>query len=228
MAAAPLYLIERIAPHILTRKENREDTGRALALLGRSLGDAADFRQIGTWLLIGMTGRWPMCIGIWELQSGWDTFAALVDRTMHAPDADLALVYERMQGIRTGGHTMILAPAPGSPTFEQATQSPGAGHLLILEEAWVEPGREDEYLAELDRAEGARLGDHGATSLGRYTGTAVEGQTIATWQASSEAFAAIRKEGPGRDWLQYARSVRTGWKQELWTAAPESRFSVLR
>lgn len=228
MSPARLNLIERLDPYILPRKENREDVGRALARLGSARGDEDHFRQIGAWLLVGMTSgmaaAWPCALALWEMQNGWDSFREMVDRTMHSPDSDLVWIYDAMMNIRTGGHTIILEPVPGSPTFEQAIASPDRGNLMLLEEARVASGREHAYLEELLAHTESQRQAHGMILVGLYTDAFATGYTNAIWRTENAGFAAYRSEGFSPQWLSVRAETALTWRQELWTAAPESRF----
>src|SRR5690606_33940510 len=34
--------------------------------------EKVDFELLGTWYVMGITGRWPQVVNIWEIPGGWD------------------------------------------------------------------------------------------------------------------------------------------------------------
>ena len=47
----------------------------------RAAGDERPgFELLGTWYTMGITGRWPQVINVWEVVGGWDGWQTCVDR----------------------------------------------------------------------------------------------------------------------------------------------------
>jgi hypothetical protein len=219
-----LFLIERQILNVARRKENREDFARELARYGKAKGDGASFRQIGTWLLIGMTGHWHRCMAFWEMQDGWDTFSHMIGQTMQAPEPALADLYRNVQNMRIGGETFILQGAGSTPSFEEMIRPAPGQNLLVYEEATVAPGAEQDYLAALAEERVPFRAQHGARFLGSFFIPKWEGRVISLWLSGVDGHAAMAKSDDSA-WRARARQWRKEWREELWIAGPDSRFA---
>ena len=80
--------------------------------------EKVDFELFGTWYTMGITGRWPQVVNVWDIPGGWDGWAAKVDRLgmKRMSNQHLEGWWETAYTYRTGGFDRLLAGAPGCPT----------------------------------------------------------------------------------------------------------------
>ena len=73
--------------------------------------EKVDFELFGTWYTMGITGRWPQVVNIWDIPGGWDGWAAKVDRLgmKRMSNAHLEGWWEKAYTYRTGGFDRLLA-----------------------------------------------------------------------------------------------------------------------
>ena len=67
--------------------------------------EKVDFELLGTWYTMGITGRWPQVINIWEIPGGWDGWYGKVDRLnlKRRTNAHLDKWWDKAFTYRTGG-----------------------------------------------------------------------------------------------------------------------------
>ncbi|MFC5750825.1 hypothetical protein [Actinomadura rugatobispora] len=192
------------------------DHGRREAAAGGPL------QQIGTWILIGMTGRWQRVMALWEFTDGWDGFSALVEKTMVRPDPALAALYDGIEGLRSGGEDFLMLPGAGCPDRDGLAARGVAGSLMSYETVRVEPGAEEAYMeAVRDRwapvAEGC-----GHRLIGNYRAAKTDGLVFTAWALERGDHARLARSAEARAWRESARTWARSWQEELWIAAPGS------
>ena len=94
--------------------------------------EKVDFELLGTWYTMGITGRWPQVINIWEIPGGWDGWYGKVDRLglKRRTNTDLFKWWDTAYKLRTGGFDRLLGGHPGCPNIAQLTREAGEGHLV--------------------------------------------------------------------------------------------------
>ena len=82
--------------------------------------EKVDFELLGTWYTMGITGRWPQVINIWEIPGGWDGWSGKVDRLglKRMSNASMEAWWKTAYNYRTGGFDRLLAAAPGCPNID--------------------------------------------------------------------------------------------------------------
>src|ERR1700727_2545295 len=82
--------------------------------------EKVDFELLGTWYTMGITGRWPQVINIWEIPGGWDGWSGKVDRLglKRMSNATMEAWWKTAYNYRTGGFDRLLAAAPGCPNID--------------------------------------------------------------------------------------------------------------
>jgi heme-degrading monooxygenase HmoA len=221
-----LYLQEKT--HIIGMHPNRRLFARAIvdyACKINAYERPKPWRNVGVWEFVGMTGPWSQVLGLYECTDGWDTLTAMIAQTMKTPSAELAATYAAVQNLRSGGYDEILAPLPGSPTYEQLKANNVGGSLLVMDEMRVEPGSEEKYSEALmnDWLPAANAGGHNLVGL--FRGALTDGLVLSYWATSLDHYKALMKSSAPETWHRSARRMRRSWRQELWTAAPRSVFS---
>jgi hypothetical protein len=107
-------------------------------------------KVFGVWATIGSTGRWPVCVNIWELE-GWKglarNFAHETDRP-NMQDPVLKAWWEEAVKLRSGGLDRIVIPAPYSPTVDQncASAAVVGAKVFYHEIVQVAPRKAGQYL----------------------------------------------------------------------------------
>src|SRR3954447_21345361 len=98
---------------------------------GQSGHEKVDFELLGTWYTMGITGRWPQVINIWEIPGGWSGWYGKVDRLgmKRQTNAHLEGWWTTAYGYRTGGWDRLLAAAPGCPTMASLQAADVRGSL---------------------------------------------------------------------------------------------------
>src|ERR1044072_5155825 len=100
------------------------------------------FELLGTWYTMGITGRWPQVVNIWEIPGGWDGWIGKVDRLglKRASNQTMKSWWKQALECRSGGCDRLLAPAPGCPTMESLAADNVRGSLFVHELSEVRPG----------------------------------------------------------------------------------------
>jgi hypothetical protein len=220
-----LYLTERqdiIGPH-----ENRSKFAEILAGYGAAQARTPDhpWQQLGTWILIGMTGRWQRTLALWEWANGWDGFSDMIVSTMISPPRELAGVYEGVDRLRSGGECYLLAPGPHCPTLADLMAAGVKGSLLVYERADVEPGTEEDYLEAVHAEWEPIATGHGYSLVGHYVAAKADGIVFTAWAAERAAHTALARAPEASRWRATRRRLVRGWQEELWLAAPGSRLA---
>jgi hypothetical protein len=221
----PLYLQEKT--RIIGMHPNRRLFAKSLVdyVLADASRESSPLRNIGIWEFVGMTGSWSQVLGLYEFPDGWNHLTEMIGQTMKAPPPELAATYAAVQNLRSGGEDEILAPLPGCPSRADLIATGTGGALLVHDDVRVDPGREDDYAATL-MADFAPIAQaHAHRLIGLYRGALTDGLMIAYWATSFDGYRALMASPATRQWHNHARAERLAWRQELWTAAPRSRFS---
>jgi hypothetical protein len=221
-----LYLQEQT--RIIGMHPNRRLFARAIVRYATALNAHAQprpWRNVGIWELVGMTGSWAQVLGLYEFSDGWRTLGEMIRQTMQSPAAELAETYRAVESLRSGGSDELLLPLEGCPTYDELCSRGAMGPLLIVERVEVEPGHEAHYGQRLLTEWLPRASEYGHRLLGLYRGALAEGWVLSYWATDLARFSALRQSGAAQCWLDGARPDRRGWRQELWTAAPGSRYA---
>jgi hypothetical protein len=216
-----LYLTER--QDIIGTHANRSAFADLLVGFGKDQPPESPFQQIGTWILIGMTGRWQRTIALWEWNTGWDGFATMIEKTMMATDPTLTTLYERVDALRSGGECYVMHPGPGCPERRDLVARGVTGSLLVYETVTVAPGTEDDYV-ELVRAEWQPVAEeHGYQLIGNYVAALVDGRVFTAWACERDQYVSLARSGRGRAWRHASAGRLTrSWQEEVWISAPGS------
>lgn len=220
-----LYLTERqdiVGPHA-----NRSRFADILVRYGASQAAQPEhpWQQLGTWILVGMTGRWQRTLALWEWANGWDGFSDMILSTMVSPPEHLAGVYEGVDTLRSGGECYLLNPGPHCPTLPDLVAAGVEGSLLSYERADVEPGAEEEYLEAVHAEWEPVATRHGYSLVGHYVAAKVDGVVFTAWAAERRAHTALARSREARQWRTARHRWVRAWQEELWIAAPGCRLA---
>jgi hypothetical protein len=202
--------------------------------------EKVDFELLGTWYTMGITGRWPQVINIWEIPGGWDGWFGKVDRLgmKRMSNASLESWWTTAYNYRHGGFDRLLAAAPGCPTIATLTEADVTGTLFIHEMTEVRPGTALDYLDAVRNVRAPLMAEYGHQLVGLYEVMMNDYEVCTTWATEPDDHVRMGKARdvargvadaaaagvPGDDrieaWHRHARRWATRWREELMTPAP--------
>ncbi|HEV8298620.1 MAG TPA: hypothetical protein VGQ20_15040 [Acidimicrobiales bacterium] len=202
--------------------------------------EKVDFELLGTWYVMGITGRWPQVINLWEIPGGWDGWYGKVDRLnlKRRTNAHLERWWSTAFGYRTGGYDRLLAGHPGCPNLATLAADGVKGTLFVHEITDVRPGAALEYLDAVRDVRRPILEDHGHRLVGLYEVMMHDTEVCTVWATDVAAHVELAKAydvargllssdraGVAGDdrivaWQKTATQWTTRWREELMTPAP--------
>ena len=202
--------------------------------------EKVDFELLGTWYVMGITGRWPQVVNIWEIPGGWDGWYGKVDRLnlKRRTNAHLEKWWETAFTYRTGGYDRLLAGHPGCPDLATLVAQDVRGTLFVHELTEVRPGTALEYLDAVREIRQPILEDHGHRLVGLWEVLLHDTEVCTVWATDvashvelgkaydvtrgllSEEAAGVAGDGRIAEWHRTARQWTTRWREELMTPAP--------
>jgi len=116
---------------------------------GQAGHEKVNFELLGTWYTMGITGRWPQVVNIWEIPEGWDGWQGKVDRLgmKRQSNRHLEAWWSVAYTYRTGGFDRLLGAVPGCPTMATLATEGVKGTLFVHELTEVRPGTALNYLS---------------------------------------------------------------------------------
>lgn len=171
---------------------------------------------LGTWEVVGTTGRWPQVVNLWEID-GWAGWARLCRRTnvAKAANAELAEWWDEAYRHRTGGLDRLLRGAPGCPTLATLRAAEVRGSWFVHELSDVRPGAAGEYLAAVLDERAPDMAVRGITLVGVYENVLSDTEVCTIWAGDLDAHTALLAAGD--PWRERARAWCTRWHEELMT-----------
>jgi hypothetical protein len=202
--------------------------------------EKVEFELLGTWYTMGITGRWPQVINIWEIPGGWDGWTGKVDRLgmKRMSNTDLEAWWTTAYNYRKGGFDRLLAAAPGCPNMTSLRDADVKGSLFIHEISEVRPGTALDYLDAVLNVRVPLMAEYGHHLVGLYEVMMNDYEVCTTWATEAESHVRMGKARdvargladpeqagvPGDDriesWHALARTWTTRWREELMTPAP--------
>lgn len=198
------------------------------------------FELLGTWYTMGITGRWPQVVNVWEIPGGWDGWYAKVDRLgmKRITNQHLERWWSVAYGYRTGGFDRLLGAAPGCPTMAALARDGVTGSVFVHELTEVRPGTGLDYLAAVRSEREPLLAEYGHTLVGLWEVLFNDYEVCTVWATEPEHHVRLAKArdaargvaSPARPgpvaaderieaWHRLARQWATRWREELMTPA---------
>jgi len=176
---------------------------------------------VGTWEVVGTTGRWPQVVNVWEID-GWDGWARLAQRTNvdKAANEPLATWWDEAHQHRRGGFDRLLRGAPGCPAKADLLAADVTGSWFVHELSEVRPGAGPDYLATTLAERVPAMEGRGITLVGLYDSVLTDTEVCTIWATDVAAHAALLRDGDA--WSTIARRWCTRWREELMTPGPGS------
>jgi hypothetical protein len=202
--------------------------------------EKVDFELLGTWYVMGITGRWPQVVNIWEIPGGWDGWYGKVDRLGLKRRTNLRLEnwWATAYTYRTGGYDRLLAGHRGCPDMATLAADGVKGTLFVHEITEVRPGTALEYLDAVREVRAPALADHGHRLVGLYEVLMHDTEVCTVWATDTashveagkafdvargllpEAEAGVAGDGRLVEWQRLSRQWTTRFREELMTPAP--------
>ena len=202
--------------------------------------EKVDFELLGTWYTMGITGRWPQVINIWEIPGGWDGWYGKVDRLglKRRTNADLFKWWDTAYKLRTGGFDRLLGGHPGCPNIAQLAREQVKGTLFVHEITTVKPGTATEYLDATREVRQPLMNEYGHRLVGLYEVLMHDYEVCTVWATDAadhvrmgKAFDVARGlldaesagvAGDSRlvEWRRGAQQWTDHFREELMTPAP--------
>jgi hypothetical protein len=184
---------------------------------GAAAGGGLDL--VGTWEVVGTTGRWPQVVNVWEID-GWDGWERLGQRTNveKVANAELAEWWDEAYQRRTGGFDRVLRGAPGCPTRASLTADGVRGSWFVHELSEVRPGAGPEYLGRTLAERVPAMAARGIALVGAYDSIFTDTEVCTIWATDLTTHTALLREGD--PWPAVARTYCTRWREELMTPGP--------
>ncbi len=187
----------------------------AAAAAGRGL------ELLGTWEVVGTTGRWPQVVNVWEID-GWDGWMRLGQRTNvdKAANAELAGWWDAAYERRSGGFDRLLRGAAGCPTRGSLAAAGVRGSWFVHELSEVRPGAGPEYLGATLEERVPAMAERGIALVGLYEAVLTDTEVCTIWASDLAAHTALLRDGD--PWPAIARRWCTRWREELMTPGARS------
>jgi hypothetical protein len=185
---------------------------------------------VGTWQVVGVTGRWPQVVNLWEIAGGWDGWGALVDaaNVRRAANRPLEGWWREAYRFRSGGFDRLLRGAPGCPTLAELATGGVRGSLFVHELSTVRPGAGPDYLAAAAEEWAPVAADHAHHPVGLYEVLLGDTEVVTVWATTLDGHLALTAGDDDRvpKWRARAREFLTRWREELMVPVPGSALAV--
>ncbi|GFG71637.1 NIPSNAP family protein [Mycolicibacter senuensis] len=220
-----LYLHETID---LGRGTTDEFTGKFTGIYQPMMTELGA-RPFALWETTRYNGHWPQVTIIWEI----DAFAdyARIGRAQarggsHAKPAAEWSAY--LAGIGAAGEGRIMYPAPQNKTLAQLGDAGFDATLVIQEIMQTKPGRQDDYIRELERLYVPWSERTGKRWLGSFTTTFRFNEVIhywaldGDWDCFAQHYPSWKGQPPAEivTWMSVAPALRDGWEDSILQALP--------
>lgn len=188
-------------------------------------------RLFSIWEATPYNGHWPQVTIIWEIDGFADYArigAARAPGGSHQCAADTWAAF--LADIGASGEGRIMYPGPHNKTLAQLQNANFSAAVVIQEIMQTKPGRQDDYIRELERLYvpwSERTGKHW---LGSFTTTFRYNEVIhywaleGGWAGFAEHYPSWKDEPPAEivTWMSVAPALRDGWEDSILQALTPS------
>lgn len=188
-------------------------------------------RLFAIWETTPYNGHWPQVTVIWELD-GFADYArigrAQASGGSHADAAAAWSAFLSAAGAR--GEGRIMYAGRSNRTLAQLTESDFGAELVIQEIMQTKPGRQDDYIRELERLYVPWSERTGKRWLGSFITTFRFNEVIhywaldGGWACFAEHYPSWKDSPPAEivTWMSVAPALRDGWEDSILAALPPS------
>ncbi|MCB0975264.1 MAG: hypothetical protein KDB86_12005 [Actinobacteria bacterium] len=189
---------------------------------------------VGTWQVVGSTGRWPQVVNLWELIDGWEGWRRLtrttnIERESNRP---LAQWWQEAYNYRTGGLDRLLGAGPACPTLDTLLEAGVRGELFVHEYVTVRPGSTLDYLAAVAEERRRVMADYDHELVGAYETLLHDDEAVIVWATDldgqislAQAWDAAR--GLGGDRISVVDDRLQAWARHSRTFVRTSRSELM-
>ncbi|MBI2167921.1 MAG: hypothetical protein HYU28_00240 [Actinobacteria bacterium] len=181
---------------------------------------------LGTWQVVGATGRWPQVVNIWEMLDGWDGWERLVRaaNVQRARNDELNQWWDEAYQYRTGGFDRLMCAIEGSPDLAFLTAEDVRGEVFVHETAHVRVGAVRDYLRAVVEHREPVMRDHSHRLVGAYEVLLSETEAITVWATKLAAHVDLMRKREVDErlmgWRAEARSWLVNHREELMVPHP--------
>ena len=176
---------------------------------------------LGTWEVVGTTGRWPQVVNVWEID-GWDGWARLGQRTNvdKAANAELAAGGTRPTSAAPAASTACSGGPPAArPRPSWSRRAPrGPGSCTSCRRCG--PARDPTTWPRRSSNGRRPWPSEGSRSSGCTTASSPTPRCARSGPRTSPSHTALLRDGD--PWPTTARAWCTRWREELMTPGPGS------
>ena len=197
----------------------------------RPMMDELGARLFAIWETTPYNGHWPQVTIIWEID-GFADYARIGAAQARGGSQEAAAGKWSAFLADTGaaGEGRIMYPGPSNKNLAQLRDAKFVAPLVIQEIMQTKPGRQDDYIRELERLYVPWSERTGKRWLGSFTTTFRYNEVIHYWALDGgwECFAnhyPSWKESPPAEivtWMSVAPALRDGWEDSILQALPPS------
>jgi hypothetical protein len=188
---------------------------------------------VGTFYVMGSTGRWPQVVNIWECIEGRTGWRRLMESTNLGRTKNPALNewWKTALEVRSGGFDRLLGAAPGCPTIADLQRDEVSGSVFVHELSRCKPGAALDYLAAMRESWVPVASDYGHAPVGLYEVMMTDTEVMSVWATDPDGHEALgRAIDAGTDeriaaWRNQSRQFLTSWREELMTPYPGTLLS---
>lgn len=188
-------------------------------------------RLYAIWETTQYNGHWPQVTIIWEI----DAFAdyARIGRAQARGGSHNAAAAQwpaYLSGIGAHGEGRIMYAAPQNRNLAQLKDADFKAELVIQEVMQTKPGKQDDYIRELERLYVPWSESTGKRWLGSFTTTFRFNEVIHYWALDGgwdcfESHYPSWTDSPPAEivtWMSMAPALRDGWEDSILSALPPS------
>lgn len=188
-------------------------------------------RLFALWETTAYNGNWPQVTLIWEID-GFADYARIGKAQArcgsHASAATEWAGY--LSGIGAHGEGRIMYAAPQNRNLAQLREEGFTAELVIQEIMQTKPGKQDDYIRELERLYVPWSESTGKRWLGSFTTTFRFNEVIhywaldGGWDCFENHYPSWKGTPPAEivTWMSVAPALRDGWEDSILAALPAS------
>lgn len=188
-------------------------------------------RLFTLWETTPYNGNWPQVTIIWEIDAFADYARIGKAQARGGSHTDAATEWAAyLSGIGAHGEGRIMYAAPQNRNLAQLQEEGFSAELVIQEIMQTKPGKQDDYIRELERLYVPWSESTGKRWLGSFTTTFRFNEVIHYWALDGgwdcfENHYPSWKDAPPAEivtWMSVAPALRDGWEDSILAALPPS------
>jgi hypothetical protein len=188
-------------------------------------------RLFTIWESTPYNGHWPQITIIWELDGFADYARIGKAQARGGSHAEAAVRWSTyLAGVGATGEGRIMYAAPQNKNLAELKAADFKAGLVIQEIMQTKPGRQDDYIKELERLYVPWSESTGKRWLGSFTTTFRFNEVIhywaldGDWECFENHYPSWKDQPPAEivTWMRLAPALRDGWEDSILQALPPS------